>query len=80
MSSSGAALEEVTVDEELFLEDVDDDIDEEEEGTTNGGSADPVPVGVASAEETIAVDESLFDVDDLNLDDPTILETAGDES
>lgn len=62
------ALEDV--DEGLFLEDIDEDSDSSQMGVVNG-----------EEEGGIAVDESLFDVDnlqDLNLDDPAILEPPGE--
>ena len=76
-SAGGAVEEEVDVDENLFLEEVDDSEEEEEGGGTTGHAQ----VGVASDDAAaMAVDESLFDVDnlqDLNLDDPAILEPHG---
>ncbi len=65
-------------DEALFVEDVDEEEEEEGPSAVQGVSAPP-HVGVVTEEE-VDVDESLFDVDnlqDLNLDDPTVLESPG---
>lgn len=80
MASANQAEEDVAVDEELFLEDVDEEGDASDEAGDSGC--------VVTEEPAVDVDESLFDVDnlqdlnldDLSLDDPFILETPGGDS
>lgn len=75
VSIVGEVSEEVAVDEKLFLEEVDDSEEEELNKEDVTGSSDHTHDRDA---EGVTVDESLFDVDnlqDLNLDDPAILET-----
>ena len=66
------------VDEELFQEDFDDIPDHV---LHNNASSMSNNVGAVCDGEQVDIDESLFDVDDmqtLNLDDPTILDTPSD--
>ena len=74
-----AADEDIPVDEGLFV----DDDDEEEEGETPHEGEPPhednptSQAPLSSEEVGVAVDESLFDLDnlqDLNLNDPAILD------
>ena len=70
-------MEEVAVDEGLFQEDFDDIppiASATEQNTIPHEPSNPAHVGVLN--EEVAVDESLFDIEnlqDLNLDDPAIL-------
>lgn len=89
----GGASEEVPVDERLFLEEV-DDTDDDDDSTSGGGGAkepghtqegvmSPGDGGQEEEEEEVTVDESLFDVDnlqDLNLDDPSILDLPQEQT
>lgn len=67
MATSGQAegVDDVAVDEALFLEEVDEESDK------------------LSTDDAVDIDESLFNVDnlqDLDLNDPAILETPGGDS
>ena len=73
-ASTDTRLDDVAVDEDLFLEEVDDE-EEEEVGVAAAKG------GVTSLPAEVDVDESLFDIDDLqelDLNDPAILEAPGD--
>ena len=79
VASAEGLEEDVVVDEALFLEEVDDEEEVEEDNECIGG----VVKSSVMEEPAMDVDESLFDVDnlqDLNLDDPAILETPGRDS
>ena len=75
-AEGGVAEEDVPVDEGLFEEEEEEPPDEDTTDPT--ASRQPPGLSSGSAEEVgVAVDESLFDLDnlqDLNLDDPAILE------